>query len=285
MVRFRTAGLTLDQCVRLGKPCGYPLKHGPEATEDPDFLLQRIQQLEFQLEHGQPPRTNGSGLTTPPFSTPLPNGDQISNGSSTTYEGSLPLTFPKALFLDAESFTPLPQGALDLATRTPSPVLAAIHPNDVECDFLDHYFSTVNAWFPFISQRRLLQRFNDVPIQSDPSAAALLISMKLVTGCLQPDEDPQTPLYRLATQHLSFVASAGSVSLLLLQATLLVAVYEIGHAIYPAAYLSIGNAARLGQLMGIHDRLDAKELFREAETWTSREEERRTWWFVTFLDR
>ncbi|KAL6408671.1 hypothetical protein AUP68_07615 [Ilyonectria robusta] len=44
-------------------------------------------------------------------------------------------------------------------------------------------------------------------------------------------------------------------------AVLLLAFYEVAHAIYPAAYLTIGHCARLGHALGIHDRRNVSQMF------------------------
>ena len=75
------------------------------------------------------------------------------------------------------------------------------------------------------------------------------------------------------------------ISLQLLRSAIIIAICEIGHGIYPAGYLSVGHAARLGFMIGLHDREKAPQLFKEAETWSQCEEERRTWWAVIILDR
>jgi hypothetical protein len=89
----------------------------------------------------------------------------------------------------------------------------------------------------------------------------------------------------MAKDLYSRVENSCLISLQLLQSAILIAIYEIGHGIYPAAYLSVGHAARLGNMMGLHDRKNATQLFKEAETWSQCEEERRTWWTVVMLDR
>lgn len=53
----------------------------------------------------------------------------------------------------------------------------------------------------------------------------------------------------------------GIISLPLLQATMIVALYEISNAVYPAAYLTVGHCARLGQAMGLHDRRSLVQMF------------------------
>ena len=74
-------------------------------------------------------------------------------------------------------------------------------------------------------------------------------------------------------------------SLHILQATILIAVHGIGHCIYPAGYLTVGHCARIGIMFGLHDLKNATQLFKDPDTWTLREEERRTWWAVLLLDR
>ena len=71
----------------------------------------------------------------------------------------------------------------------------------------------------------------------------------------------------------------------LLQAGILIAVYEIGHAIYPEAYLSIGHCGRLGQAIGLHDTTGVPQLALEPESEDEIEERRRVWWAVYILDR
>lgn len=109
--------------------------------------------------------------------------------------------------------------------------------------------------------------------------------MKLVTQILSETEEPRTHLYWKCRQFYSQVEDAPLLSLGLLQAKLLIAMYEVGHGIYPAAFMSVGHAARLGHMIGLHDRKGASQLFRAPSSWTLREEERRVWWEVVVMDR
>ncbi len=110
--------------------------------------------------------------------------------------------------------------------------------------------------------------------------------MKLVTKVpLDGEDQSTTPLYLITQRFYSKIESASQISLHSLQSTVLLALFEIGHGILPAGYLRIGHAARLGVMMGFHDRRNAAQLFKPSETWTLREEERRTWWAIVILDR
>lgn len=94
-----------------------------------------------------------------------------------------------------------------------------------------------------------------------------------------------SPLYWTVKGLQSKIEGLGLISLQLLQAIVLIAGYEVGNGIYPAAYLSVGHAVRLGMILGFHDRQNSIRFFKEADTWTQSEEERRTWWAITILDR
>jgi hypothetical protein len=52
---------------------------------------------------------------------------------------------------------------------------------------------------------------------------------------------------------LLVIEAQGFLSLRVLQAQLLLGLYEISHAIYPAAYLTIGHCAQVGHALGLND--------------------------------
>jgi len=60
------------------------------------------------------------------------------------------------------------------------------------------------------------------------------------------------PLYRRAKECYAALEMQGIITPVLLQGILLLAYWEVGHAVYPAAFLSVGLCARLGQALGIH---------------------------------
>jgi hypothetical protein len=75
----------------------------------------------------------------------------------------------------------------------------------------------------------------------------------------------------------------GAFSILVLQAGVLVALYELGHGIYPAAYLSIGACARYAHALGIN--VSHTVPTRRVLTFVEGEERRRIWWAIVILDR
>ncbi|PVH75496.1 hypothetical protein DL98DRAFT_498244 [Cadophora sp. DSE1049] len=92
-------------------------------------------------------------------------------------------------------------------------------------------------------------------------------------------------MYRTAKGLCFRLENSCAMSFHLLQSVVLIAVYELGHGIFPSAQLTITHAARLGIIMGLHDRKHASQLFKDPDTYNMREEERRAWWAIVILER
>ncbi|KAF5013096.1 hypothetical protein F66182_15216, partial [Fusarium sp. NRRL 66182] len=70
-------------------------------------------------------------------------------------------------------------------------------------------------------------------------------------------------------------------------AGILIAIFEIGDAIYPAAYLTVGACARYGVALGL-DKINQDRMggdHNRAVSWMEIEEKRRAWWGILILDR
>ncbi len=97
--------------------------------------------------------------------------------------------------------------------------------------------------------------------EAGPDLALLFLCMKLmITRPQEGLESAQHPIYTAAKRFLALMESSGMTSLLVLQSYILVALYEIGQAIYPAAWMSVGACVRYGLLLGIHDHESAAPL-------------------------
>lgn len=167
---------------------------------------------------------------------------------------------------------PLPPHILSLL-GTPSDILTTT----------TSYFSQIHPWMPFISKHRVHTLYLHLPLPSHPDIALLFLAHKLITT-LPPKTplDVRTPLYS-ATKHFHLeVENSSALSVPTLQAGMLIALYEIGHAIYPAAYLSVGACARYAFALGIGGKgVQGKR----ASTMVEVEERRRVYWGVVILDR
>lgn len=149
------------------------------------------------------------------------------------------------------------------------------------------YDSQFHNSLPFLNLLRVKIEASRFDVQKSSSIALLLLCMKVVNTAPDEDQRPSSlPLYRTAKRFVNTIEGRGMLSLRLLQAHILIAFYEIGHGIFPDAYLSVGHAVRLAVMMGLHDRRNSAQFFKASiGTYALREEERRAWWSVFLLDR
>lgn len=230
-------------------------------------LAQKVQDLEDRLG------SNMSTTETVPRSPP-------------TSFGILPKTFPAAFFLDQEAFSHARLAVPKLSAPVPAEVLAALGSSQDIARMVNHYFASVHIWLPIISTKRLHSQLASQDYIFNADFTLLLLTMQLLIEDPSDSSFASRSLYHAAKQYLQTVETGGLLTLKLLQASVLIATYEIGHGIYPAAFLTVGHCVRLGQALGIHDkRTPAPQVIPRPGTWTEQEEIRRVWWAVLLLDR
>lgn len=149
------------------------------------------------------------------------------------------------------------------------------------------FFSQAVIWTPVIFRKNF---FNIAlnPLSPRRTEGILLsLCMKLYcTPATQDDRDGKTALYKATKEFYSQVEATGIMSVCIMQSAILIAIYEIGHAIYPAAYLTVGACARYGVALGLDKLLvDLMGEDNLGRPWMEIEEMRRTWWGILILDR
>ncbi|KAL6899970.1 hypothetical protein GGI43DRAFT_384145 [Trichoderma evansii] len=189
---------------------------------------------------------------------------------------------PTILFLDPDLLRLGQVETLHTVPVIPQHVLQLLGNLDEIRLTADNFFGHIHQWMPFISKKRFYNLYMQPSFHSRPDVALLLLALKLITTLPLPDQpNPRTALYH-TVKHF-YLEVEGSFSLLVLQAGILVALYELGHGIYPAAFLSIGQCARYAYALGIntsHTVLATRVL-----TLVEVEERRRVWWAIIILDR
>lgn len=85
-----------------------------------------------------------------------------------------------------------------------------------------------------------------------PDLAMLFLAIKLIARPLNEHETHH--VYAMAKDFMVRLQVAGATSLPCLQAMILVALFEYSHAIYPAAWLTVGTCARSADLLGLDAR-------------------------------
>lgn len=121
------------------------------------------------------------------------------------------------------------------------------------------YFQTIHHWLPFISKKRIELGF---ALKEGPDLALFFLAMRLVVT--EPNEDADhLKAYSTAKDFSTKLQTSGWVSLSCLQAEVLIALFEFGHALYPAAWMTIGVCARYADLLGLGPSGDVLKLDRK----------------------
>ncbi|KAL6233543.1 hypothetical protein BDW75DRAFT_231903 [Aspergillus navahoensis] len=192
------------------------------------------------------------------------------------------IDFPTILFLDPGL---LQHGQVDTAPITvsvPPHILHLLGDLDEIRSTAGRFFEHIHQWMPFISKKRFYDMYLQPAFHTRPDVVLLLLALKLITTFPPAGaRGPRTPLYYAVRRFYTEVG--GAFSILVLQAGVLVALYELGHGIYPAAYLSIGACARYAHALGIN--VCRTVPTRRVLTFVEVEERRRVWWAIVILDR
>ncbi|KAH8757416.1 hypothetical protein BGZ57DRAFT_771977, partial [Hyaloscypha finlandica] len=144
------------------------------------------------------------------------------------------------------------------------------------------HFSTTHTWMPIISKKSFYEYIRNPSGQIRSDYALLILVMDLV--CRIPEtNDPRTSTYLAAKSFYLDLEIQGLVSLQILQAAILTAFFEFGHAIYPSAAISIEACVKYGCALGIN--WDAKFPAKRPFSWVDGDEQNRVWWAVVILDR
>jgi Fungal specific transcription factor domain/Fungal Zn(2)-Cys(6) binuclear cluster domain len=252
-------------CTRLGRTCDY--HEAPSSASSDEFveLRQKVQELEARLESKQA----GNGVLSP-------------NNRLTQFAVN---TFPAVFFLDSEIYQ---ESRFDIprpAVSVPEEVLELLKEDDIG-GMVESYFSTIHKWLPIVSRKRLFLTLSSPNACQGAELALLLLCMKLITH-MPPDDSrsAQNPLYLTAKTFFTVLESSASMTVQLVQSALLLCAYEVGHGIYPAAFLSAGRCTRLVYALGLHDRKGSPQVIKRPVSWAEQEELRRVWWGTLLLDR
>ncbi|KAL3422128.1 fungal specific transcription factor domain-containing protein [Phlyctema vagabunda] len=252
-------------CTRMNRMCDY--SEAPQTPTHEDFNVLRMKVLE--LESRLNGRNNVVNQPTP-FATPSstlsgtenlgPPAPSFSPPQDAPWQ-NIQNRFPAIAFLDAESFTygqvSVPKPAIEISQD----VLEILGDGSAVQAVCAEYFTTVHRWMPIISQKRLSRNMLNPLWEAGSDLALLFLCMKLIISRPQDGiESSQNPIYLSAKRFIALMEATGMVSLIVLQANLLVTLFEYGQAIYPAAWMSAGWCVRYGNLCGINGFKEAAQL-------------------------
>lgn len=149
-----------------------------------------------------------------------------------------------------------------------------IHANGIS------FFETVHTWMPIVCKRGFSELLIKRMMYERAELYLLALSMNL---CSSRVSLARRRFYEVVKQYHTSLERSGVMSLMILQAGVLITLYELGHGIYPEAYLSVAQCARYGTALGVDTTIASGGP--AARKLPNLEEARRVWWSILVLDR
>lgn len=148
------------------------------------------------------------------------------------------------------------------------------------------YFRTIHPWFPILAETPFHKRLSHILTHVSPELGLLTLCMVLLAVKPVDDEIPprMRSLYILVKSFIASLEATEINTLELLQCRLLLTIYEVGHGMYPAAYISMGANVRAAVTLGANgvSKAQLEETFKSSER---ADEARRTWRGIIITDR
>ena len=203
------------------------------------------------------------------------------------YDSAVNLNVPLTSYLYLRDPFRLPEARRSIVnatiTRDVSKIVGTV--DELKSTALD-YFNSIHPWMPVVSRTRFFSRLPQIWLEPQADFILLAFCMFLVIQIPGQDhlENMQSSLYAMAKGLIALIESADILSIEVVQARLLVSIYELGHGIDSGAFISIGACARSGIALGIHRTLQ-QQAPGDAQSWVELEEQRRVWWGIYILDQ
>lgn len=143
------------------------------------------------------------------------------------------------------------------------------------------YFLRIHPWIPFLSKKLFNERLLS-PLTPQSIDITLLFACIGLVSKVPEGENPRSKAYLIIKSALLEAEVAGVLTIRVFQAWILLCVYELGHGIYPSAYVSIGACAKYGAALGLTSQTYGPE---QSSNWIEAEEKTRSWWAIIILDR
>ncbi|KAG6367904.1 hypothetical protein INS49_002103 [Diaporthe citri] len=148
-----------------------------------------------------------------------------------------------------------------------------------------YYFGTVNTWFTIVERSGFEPRFGQM--WTEPSAETGLLALSMLLIVRAPEDTPgvsmQNSLYHSIKTLCGLVAAKEPMSIPLLQANLLVCLYELCHFMPQQAYMTLGSCVTISRAFGW-----LSESFWRQDQWIVRPRVLKAysiiWWSMMFLE-
>ncbi|KAH8423648.1 fungal specific transcription factor domain-containing protein [Aspergillus melleus] len=140
------------------------------------------------------------------------------------------IDFPTLVFLDPGH---LRHGQVEIertAPPVPTHILRLLGDMDEIRDIAARFFEHIHRWMPFISKKQFYKLHLQPTFSSQANVALLLLSLKLITTILPiGSRSPRSALYYTVKHFHLEVEGSSDLSMQVLQAGVLISLYELGH--------------------------------------------------------
>ena len=118
------------------------------------------------------------------------------------------------------------------------------------------YFSTTNTWFAIVDRVEFETLLNNTWVVPSAEMSVLLLGMSLITRLPQNNNlnGMADSVYLSVRAMLSVVKAKVCLSIPLMQAELLIAMYETSHGMHEQAYMSVGSCFQISRALGWWDK-------------------------------
>lgn len=230
-------------------------------------LLMRLYRLLLKCDYEYSFQQNDQGgqakVGSPASSTEGPPASQLQSASK---------LFQTVSYLSMSAN----KGAADI----PAQVLTTLIANGEGVPSVAHtFFRTIDVWLPIISPTECMRRLETIGTDRNNELSCLLLCMYLATqppGSGDAITEMQTATYFQAKALHSAFVSAGNCALDIIQAGVLVCLYEQGHGMIDAAQLTMAACIRMATKV---------KIALGSSTQVQNTEFGRLWWGILMLDR
>jgi hypothetical protein len=145
------------------------------------------------------------------------------------------------------------------------------------------YFKTMHLWFPILSDISFYEGLSNVFLQPRADYSLLTLSIALIST-MPSDEKEMSSLYFLVKNSIGIVEASNINSLEVVQARTLVSLFEVGHGLDPAAFISLAATARAAAAVGLNRTIENR-CSGSVDVLSKSEQGLRVWWGIVLLDR
>jgi hypothetical protein len=217
---------------------------------------------------------------------PIYGAPSISPQSSGTVPGSsaLPGLIDATASIDPFRHESIRKPTVDAIAR--KELLQIVGSPDNMRQVANSYFASISRRIPILSTKGFLERLPSTSFNScDADFAALCLCVCLILEVPPPEDvSMQSSMYVKAKGIIGLLEATSYHSLEAVQSRILVAFYEMGHGLHPAAAASIGACGKIARSIGLHNDLTYPSP-EETAAAILVEEKRRTLWALHNLDR